>query len=217
MQPGAPFASSFKASKKQRLHSTQVGGSCCSPGCHGWATGLWPQIDQGQWLNGGIPQLANLSAHLESLEEGLDTWMPDPDWDGLAVLDCKSPSTAPRCVVVLRLRGHRDLVAFQGKNGTLSGIGSGSSTRRNSTSTRTPATRWCGASTLAGPRKGSWRKQRKVGKPRRLSGWCRRSRRASGRGPGPSGVTSVVRAELWSFHPAADTCANAWQILTGTR
>ena len=22
---------------------------------------------------------------------------------------------------------------------------------------------------------------------------------------------------LWSFHPAADTCANAWQILTGTR
>ena len=105
-------------------------------------------------------------------------------------------------VVVLRLRGHHDLVAFQGKNGTLSGIGSGSSTPLNSTSTRTPATRWCGASTLAGPRNRSWRRQRKVGKPRRLSGWCRRSRRASGRGPGPSGDTLGVRCYFTQVVPS---------------
>jgi hypothetical protein len=69
------------------LNWTQIGGSCCSPGCHGWSAGLWPQINgqTGAQLYGGIPQRANMTLHLQSLRQQLENWLPDKEWSGNAV------------------------------------------------------------------------------------------------------------------------------------
>lgn len=67
---------------------TQTGNDCGQPGCTAWTQGLWPTIDNnGKPVNGGVPQAANLSAHLAALEETIVGWLPDPLWDGNAVFD----------------------------------------------------------------------------------------------------------------------------------
>lgn len=57
-------------------------------GCSAWTQGLWPYIDDnGDIVNGGVPQAANLTAHLDYLRSNIDAWMPDVDWNGNAVFD----------------------------------------------------------------------------------------------------------------------------------
>lgn len=50
--------------------------------------GYYPQIDKnGNIINGGIPQLADLTAHLTKAEEDIKKFIPDPEFQGLAVID----------------------------------------------------------------------------------------------------------------------------------
>ena len=73
---------------------TQTGSGCSNSQCIPWSQGLFPTIsDTGEIVNGGVPQNANLSAHLERLEQGVTGWIPDPDWDGNAVLDFEAWTT----------------------------------------------------------------------------------------------------------------------------
>jgi len=73
---------------------TQVGNSCSTPGCKSWTQGLFPTIDnKGSLKNGGVPQSANLSAHLAEIEATLPLWIPDRNWDGNAVLDFEAWTT----------------------------------------------------------------------------------------------------------------------------
>lgn len=73
---------------------TQTGDGCSTPNCQSWSQGLFPTIsDDGTAVNGGVPQAANLSAHLELLEKTVVQWIPDPDWDGNAVLDFEAWTT----------------------------------------------------------------------------------------------------------------------------
>ena len=49
-----------------------------------------PQIwADGRIANGGVPQAANLSRHLERLREGIAKWIPDPEWAGNAMYDVR--------------------------------------------------------------------------------------------------------------------------------
>lgn len=73
---------------------TQTGSGCSNPGCKPWSQGLFPTISaSGEIVNGGVPQNANLSAHLERLSETVVTWIPDPEWSGNAVLDFEAWTT----------------------------------------------------------------------------------------------------------------------------
>eukprot|EP01048_Picozoa_sp_COSAG05_P003451 COSAG05_NODE_158_length_15673_cov_23.898946_11_plen_273_part_01 len=66
----------------------QCGPACTNPpNCVNWRMGLFPQIQNFVPINGGVPQAANLSAHLEKLRATVVQWIPDPEWDGLAVFD----------------------------------------------------------------------------------------------------------------------------------
>lgn len=73
---------------------TQTGTTCSIPGCKGWTQGLFPSIsDDGALINGGVPQNGNLTAHLENLVETIPNWIPDPLWNGNAVLDFEAWTT----------------------------------------------------------------------------------------------------------------------------
>jgi hypothetical protein len=66
---------------------SQTGGGCTQPNCTAWSP-PFPQITcGGQLLNGGVPQAANLSLHLQYIREHIDEWLPDPAWSGNAVFD----------------------------------------------------------------------------------------------------------------------------------
>eukprot|EP01048_Picozoa_sp_COSAG05_P016453 COSAG05_NODE_2118_length_3536_cov_3.709340_2_plen_252_part_00 len=66
----------------------QCGPACTNPpDCQDWRMGLFPSLKGGDVINGGVPQAANLSAHLLKLRETVPLLIPDPDWDGLAVFD----------------------------------------------------------------------------------------------------------------------------------
>ena len=73
---------------------TQTGSGCSTPDCQPWSQGLFPTISaSGKPINGGVPQNANLTAHLQRLEETVVTWIPDPEWSGNAVLDFEAWTT----------------------------------------------------------------------------------------------------------------------------
>lgn len=73
---------------------TQTGDGCSNPGCKSWSQGLFPTISaSGDMVNGGVPQNANLTAHLEALEKTVVTWIPDPEWSGNGVLDFEAWTT----------------------------------------------------------------------------------------------------------------------------
>jgi hypothetical protein len=71
---------------------TQTGSSCSLPNCTSWTQGLvWPTIgDDGSVVNGGVPQAGNLSLHLDTVRQTVVQWLPDPDYDGNAVIDFES-------------------------------------------------------------------------------------------------------------------------------
>ena len=82
-------------------NATQVGNGCAgdppphsNAGCVPWTQGLFPTIgDDGRWLHGGVPQNADLDAHLAELRTTLPSWIPDADWSGNAVLDFEAWTT----------------------------------------------------------------------------------------------------------------------------
>ena len=49
--------------------------------------GEFPRVDGGKAINGGIPQLGNLSLHLELLRRDVDLLIPSKDFNGLAIMD----------------------------------------------------------------------------------------------------------------------------------
>ena len=71
----------------------QCGPGCTNaPACQDWTQGLFPSLkgtscQDAQPVNGGVPQAANLSAHLAELRRTVPLFIPDPDWDGMAVFD----------------------------------------------------------------------------------------------------------------------------------
>ena len=73
---------------------TQTGNGCSTPSCQPWTQGLFPTIsDNGEPVNGGVPQNANLTAHVAELEKTVVQWIPDPAWEGNAVLDFEAWTT----------------------------------------------------------------------------------------------------------------------------
>ena len=50
-------------------------------------TGHWPYYLNGEEVNGGIPQLGNLSLHLEKFRERVEIMIPDEKFNGLAIID----------------------------------------------------------------------------------------------------------------------------------
>jgi hypothetical protein len=97
-------------SRTRAPNRTETGGGCTVDGCGGcnhsldcepypcpkqYWRGCWqgdmPVIHQTatetRLVNGGVPQAANLSRHLELLKSGIPHWIPDPEWSGNAVLD----------------------------------------------------------------------------------------------------------------------------------
>lgn len=67
---------------------TRTGGGDFANSSHRWSEGAFPRVlEDGRVLNGGIPQRANLTYHVERLEAGIDGWLPDVDWELHAVID----------------------------------------------------------------------------------------------------------------------------------
>ena len=73
---------------------TDTGMDCCTPGCRRFNDDL-PYVDPTAWekhrkivpKNGGVPQLVDMSAHLQKVRAGVAGWIPDPAWTGNAVFD----------------------------------------------------------------------------------------------------------------------------------
>lgn len=56
---------------------TQTGNGCTTPGCKDWTQGVWPTISaSGEKTNGGVPQAANLTLHLDTIRATLPLWIP---------------------------------------------------------------------------------------------------------------------------------------------
>ncbi|MBL0928045.1 MAG: hypothetical protein IBJ11_10410 [Phycisphaerales bacterium] len=49
--------------------------------------GLYPRLWDGRPENGGIPQKADLEAHLAKVRSDVEKAIPDPNWSGLAIID----------------------------------------------------------------------------------------------------------------------------------
>lgn len=49
--------------------------------------GRYPKIWRGRRVNGGTPVEADLAAHLQKAARDVERLIPDPDWDGYAVID----------------------------------------------------------------------------------------------------------------------------------
>lgn len=49
--------------------------------------GLYPRIWEGRAENGGVPQNANIDAHLDELRKDIQTAIPDPNFSGWAIID----------------------------------------------------------------------------------------------------------------------------------
>lgn len=66
---------------------SQTGDGCTQSKCTAWNP-PFPQVAcGGELINGGVPQAANLSLHLQYIRDHIDEWLPDPAWGGNAVFD----------------------------------------------------------------------------------------------------------------------------------
>ncbi|HVZ93464.1 MAG TPA: hypothetical protein VG797_03040 [Phycisphaerales bacterium] len=52
--------------------------------------GLFPRFYNGQMENGGVPQRVDMAAHLDKVRRDVEAKLPDPNWDGFAMLDFES-------------------------------------------------------------------------------------------------------------------------------
>lgn len=57
---------------------------------YGHLFGLYPRVWRGIHFNGSIPQRADLAAHVQRLKADIQKAIPDPNWDGYAVIDYES-------------------------------------------------------------------------------------------------------------------------------
>gem|GEM_PF-2200987 len=49
--------------------------------------GFYPKLWKGRWVHGGTPVEAHLPTHLAQVRRDVERLIPDPDWDGFAVID----------------------------------------------------------------------------------------------------------------------------------
>ncbi len=79
------------------MNWTQTGRGCSTPNCKTWNQGVWPSINTKTtpWriINGGVPQAGNLSLHIDTIKQTVSAWIPDPDWNGNAVIDFEQWTT----------------------------------------------------------------------------------------------------------------------------
>ena len=75
--------------------------------------GLFPRLRDGAPHNGGVPQAANLSAHLANLRATVPRWIPDPEWDGLAVFDFEEWTNVWELMIAPTAGGGWHSVAYQ--------------------------------------------------------------------------------------------------------
>ena len=79
------------------MNWTQTGRGCSNPNCKTWNQGVWPMINTKTnpytYINGGVPQAANLSLHIEYIKQNVPLWIPDPNWNGNAVIDFEAWTT----------------------------------------------------------------------------------------------------------------------------
>ena len=79
------------------MNWTQTGRGCSNPNCKSWNEGVWPTINTKTTpytiINGGVPQAGNLSLHIEYIKENAPLWIPDPNWNGNAVIDFEEWTT----------------------------------------------------------------------------------------------------------------------------
>ena len=54
---------------------------------YAYMLGMVPRIVNDEVFHGGAPQLGDLEAHLARIESDLNSYVPDPEWDGYAVID----------------------------------------------------------------------------------------------------------------------------------
>ncbi|XP_054768823.2 hyaluronidase-like [Lytechinus pictus] len=54
--------------------------------------GYYPYVNSvdGRFINGGLPQLGNITAHLEKVADDIQSMIPDPDYNGFCVIDWES-------------------------------------------------------------------------------------------------------------------------------
>ena len=92
----------------------QCGPGCTNPpDCQNWRMGLFPSLKAGVPVNGGVPQAANLTAHLAELRATLVHFIPDPEWDGLAVFDFEEWTNIWELMVAGGTPGGWHSVAYQ--------------------------------------------------------------------------------------------------------
>eukprot|EP00756_Hemistasia_phaeocysticola_P033161 Hpha_TRINITY_DN16450_c2_g9::TRINITY_DN16450_c2_g9_i1::g.163867::m.163867/K01197/hya; hyaluronoglucosaminidase len=72
---------------------TQCGNACSNPGCKNMNWGFPTIADDGTPSLGGVPQAGSFTAFKAGLEAGIPQWIPDPEWDGNAVLDFEAWTT----------------------------------------------------------------------------------------------------------------------------
>lgn len=80
------------------LNETQGERACILPGCFPWTSGAFPELQCTDGhvtsiTNGGVPQAANLSLHLNLIREQLPRWIPNSSWSGNAVIDFEAWTT----------------------------------------------------------------------------------------------------------------------------
>ena len=95
-----PDFSSFRISTNANASFLGDVAACVyTAGLYPMYTGMGPggACADGDWnctkataTNGGLPQLANLSAHLAQLEKDIVRQLPDPEWSGVANIDWES-------------------------------------------------------------------------------------------------------------------------------
>ncbi|MGI9013449.1 MAG: hypothetical protein ACR2GY_04275 [Phycisphaerales bacterium] len=52
--------------------------------------GRYPRFNGSEWINNGLPQLADLEEHIVDIVADVNELIPDPTWDGFAVIDYES-------------------------------------------------------------------------------------------------------------------------------
>ena len=72
--------------------------------------GHYPCIKDGNYVNGGLPQLMDLQAHLDQLEEDIAELIPNANWDGFAVIDYEAHELLWSRTKEIYRQASRDLV-----------------------------------------------------------------------------------------------------------
>lgn len=99
-QPWPPIQVDVTQYRIKPLNYTQAERACILDGCEPWTSGAFPLLECSRVdgrvigvVNGGVPQRANLSYHLNLIRQTLPKWIPEPTWSGNAVIDFEAWTT----------------------------------------------------------------------------------------------------------------------------